>query len=201
MNKSCESSGNSNGVYYNIEQRKIFLSGEFSSDSAKDVVLALHNMEKAEERVEDSKKAPIDLYIQSVGGDTDCFLSIYDTIQSMKCLVNTIGVGRAYSSGAMLLLTGTGVRKAYSNCSIMIHEFTAYNINRFSGMQNYHAYLNRLNNRITAIIAVHTGQPVEKVAEDIRKDVWMFPEEALEYGIIDEIIQPVGEAQEFNDAE
>lgn len=170
------------GVYFDIEDRQILLSGNITERNAREIIWALRNMER------DEPRDPIDLVVHSDGGEVDSFIAIYDTIRSLDCKVNTYALGKAYSAGAMIVLGGTGTRYAYANSNIMIHEFSCGFKGRFSDTATYHEYLERLNRRIAGIISYHTKRPIDKVLQDIKNDLWLDAEGAKAYGIVDEII-------------
>lgn len=132
----------------------------------------------------------IDLYINTPGGVVTSGLAIYDTMQYVRCDISTICVGQASSIGALLLAAGTkGKRFALPNSRILIHQ-------PFGGAQG-HAIdvkihteeLLKTQDRLNKILAHHTGQPLEKIEKDTDRDFYMTAEEALEYGIIDEVIR------------
>ena len=137
---------------------------------------------------EDADK-DINLYINSPGGSVTAGLAIYDTIQFLKCPVTTYCVGQAASMGAVLLAAGEkGKRFALPNARIMIHQ-------PWGGVEGHAADISiqakeilRLRDRLNDILAFHTGKAVEKVAKDTDRDYFMTPEEAREYGIVDEVV-------------
>jgi ATP-dependent Clp protease protease subunit len=176
------SNSDSPGVYYDTEKRKISLAGDFDERNTKEIIWALQEMEAIE------KRDPIDIYITSNGGEAECFLSIYDVIQNLKCKVNTIALGKAYSAGAYLLLSGTGDRIAYKNTFIMLHELSSSTEGRLTDMRITQGFYDRLQKTLNKIVSEHTGQPLSKVEEDLKRDMWMNAEEAKKYGIIDKII-------------
>lgn len=177
-------SGDGQVIKYDLDQRFIVLYGTIDADSASELIVVLHNLERSDPRKE------IDLYISSDGGNADDFLAIYDTIQCLRPPVNTIALGRALSAGAMILLSGTGRRLAYPNARIMLHQLSSGIYGTMADMTVYHNELLRMQETLEEIIAKHTGQPVSKVRADIQRDYWMGAQEALEYGIIDSIIVP-----------
>jgi ATP-dependent Clp protease protease subunit len=170
------------GVYYDSEKRKILLVGDLNDRNTKEIVWALQEMESIE------KRDPINMYINSNGGNVDSFLAIYDTMQDLECDVNTIGIGKVYSAGAYLLLSGTGKRCAYTNALIMLHELSDANCGKVTDMRIYQNFNDRVQEKLNLIVASHTGQSPEKVAADMKRDLWLMAEEAKDYGIIDEII-------------
>ena len=129
------------------------------------------------------------MYIQSPGGVISSGLAIYDTMQLIKPAVSTICVGLAASMGTLLLCAGAkGKRYALPHSTIHLHQ-------AFGGAQGQAADIEiaareimRMQELIRNIIAQHTGQPIEKIAHDTDRDFYLNPEQAVEYGIIDEIL-------------
>ena len=175
--------GEEKSVFFNTNDRVIKLFGNVNEESSKDIINAMMRMEKDEPR--DS----IDFYINSYGGYTHDMLAIYDTMQNLKCKVNTIALGKAMSAGCFLLLTGTGVRKSYKNTRIMLHGIQFSCSYDSLADQEIKINENREVEKIVAdIIVEHTGNSREKVEQDIKRDMFLSSKEALDYSIIDEII-------------
>jgi ATP-dependent Clp protease protease subunit len=139
----------------------------------------------------DDPEKDIFLYVNSPGGSVYSGLAIYDTIQYLSTPVNTICMGLAASMGSLLLATGTpGKRSALPNSRIMIHQpssgggigGTAADI-EIQAKEILYA-----RQRLNEILAKHTGQSVEQIAEDVDRDRFMSPVEAVEYGIIDQVV-------------
>ena len=140
----------------------------------------------------DDPEKDIFMYVNSPGGSVYSGLAIYDTIQYLSTPVNTICMGLAASMGSLLLATGTkGKRSALPNSRIMIHQpssgggigGTAADI-EIQAKEILYA-----RQRLNEILAKHTGQSVEQIAEDVDRDRFMSPVEAVEYGIIDQVVQ------------
>ena len=140
----------------------------------------------------DDPEKDIFLYVNSPGGSVYSGLAIYDTIQYLSTPVNTICMGLAASMGSLLLATGTpGKRSALPNSRIMIHQpssgggigGTAADI-EIQAKEILYA-----RQRLNEILAKHTGQSVEQIAEDVDRDRFMSPVEAVEYGIIDQVVE------------
>ncbi len=130
------------------------------------------------------------LYINSPGGSVSAGFGIYDTIKHLKCNVSTICVGMAASMGAFLLAAGTkGKRYCLENSQVMIHQVSSGVQGQATDMQIAVNHTLRIKERLNKMLAENCGQPYEVVARDTERDNWMFPEEALEYGIIDKIIK------------
>jgi ATP-dependent Clp protease protease subunit len=168
-----------------LKDRIIFIGTEISDHVANVVVAQLLFL-----RMEDPKK-DIHIYINSVGGYITAGLAIYDTLQWLGCNINTYCIGQASSMGALLLTAGTkGKRFALPNSRIMIHQ-------PYGGIGGTQADIALqakeilvLKKRLHAIMAEHTGQSIEKIAADSERDFYMSADEAKEYGLIDEVVQP-----------
>lgn len=134
---------------------------------------------------------PITLYINSPGGSVTAGLAIYDTMQLINSEVRTFCVGLAASMGAVLLTAGAaGKRYALPNCRVLIHQPMSYGIGGQATDIDIHAReILRTRARLNEIIALHSKQPIERVEKDTDRDFWMSPEEARDYGLVDEVIQ------------
>lgn len=129
------------------------------------------------------------LYINSPGGYVASGLAIYDTIQYIRPDVHTICMGQAASMGAVLLAAGAkGKRSALPHARIMIHQPAGGSEGQASDIEIYAKEIVNLRSRLTDILAKHTGQTVEKVRADSDRNFFMSAEEALEYGLIDQVI-------------
>jgi len=139
-------------------------------------------------QMEDVNK-DINIYINSPGGSVTAGLAIYDTIQFVKPAVCTYCVGQATSMGALLLSSGTkGKRFALPNSRIMIHQPWGGIQGAAEDISRHAKEILRLRDRINEILALHTGQSLEKIQKDTDRDYFMSSQEAKEYGIIDEVI-------------
>lgn len=140
-------------------------------------------------QMEDAKK-DIHIYINSPGGSVTAGLAIYDTMQFVTCDVNTYCMGMAASMGAVLLCAGTkGKRFALPNSDIMIHQVSGGAQGQASDVERQVEFMFKLKRRLEAIIAHHTGKPVETVHKDADRDYYMTAEEAKEYGLVDEVVK------------
>jgi ATP-dependent Clp protease protease subunit len=129
------------------------------------------------------------IYINSPGGYVAAGLAIYDTIQYIKPDVHTICMGQAASMAAVLLAAGKkGKRSALPHARVMIHQPAGGSEGQASDIEIYAKEINRLKERLTAILAEHTGQTPEKIKQDSDRNFFMSAEEAKEYGLIDEVI-------------
>lgn len=137
---------------------------------------------------EDAEK-DISLYINSPGGSVTAGLAIYDTMQFVKCPVTTYCVGQAASMGAVLLAAGAkGKRFALPNARIMIHQPWGGVQGAASDISIQAREILRLRDRINDILAFHTGKTLDAIAKDTDRDFFMSPEEAKQYGLVDEVV-------------
>jgi ATP-dependent Clp protease protease subunit len=166
-----------------LNERIIFLGTPVDDQIANLIVAQLIHLES-----EDPDK-DISIYINSPGGSVYAGLAIYDTMQYIKCEVQTICVGIAMSMGALLLAGGTkGKRMATPNSKILIHQVSSGFQGQATDIEIQAREVITLKRRLEEIIAKHTGQDTEKVSKDMERDYFMTPEEATEYGIIDNVI-------------
>ena len=167
-----------------LNDRIIFLGEEVNDVTARLVVAQLLYLE-----AQDPDK-DIQFYINSPGGSVTAGMAIYDTMQYVKCDVSTICIGMAASMGAFLLSSGTkGKRYALPNAEIMIHQPSAGTQGQVTDMAIAIRNGQRIKERLNRILAKNTGHTIQEIERDTDRDNWMFPDEALEYGIIDHIIQ------------
>ena len=168
-----------------LKDRIVFLDGEVNDHSASIIIAELLFLE-----AEDPDK-DIMLYINSPGGSITAGMAIYDTMQYVRCDVNTICIGMAASMGAMLLLSGVkGKRKCLPNSEIMIHQPLGGTQGQATDIAIHAERIIKIKNKMNQIIADRTGQDLEKVKADVERDYFMDAQEALQYGIVDEIIPP-----------
>jgi len=138
---------------------------------------------------EDSDK-DINIYINSPGGVVTAGLAIYDTMQYLKCPITTICIGQAASMGAMLLAAGSkGKRYALPNARIMIHQPLGGAQGQATDIEIQTKEIMRVKKLLNEILAKHTGQPLAKIEKDTDRDFYMSAQEAVEYGIVDEVIE------------
>lgn len=167
-----------------LKDRIIFLGEEVNETTASLVVAQLLFLES-----EDPSK-DIHLYINSPGGMVTAGMAIYDTMQYVKCDVSTICIGLAASMGAFLLSAGTkGKRLALPNAEIMIHQPSAGTQGQITDMALHLKRLEVVKRRMNRILAANTGRSVEEVTADCERDNFMTAEEALQYGLIDKVIE------------
>jgi len=138
---------------------------------------------------EDSDK-DINIYINSPGGVVTAGLAIYDTMQYLKCPITTICIGQAASMGAMLLAAGSkGKRYALPNARIMIHQPLGGAQGQATDIEIQTKEIMRVKKLLNEILAKHTNQPLAKIEKDTDRDFYMSAQEAVEYGIVDEVIE------------
>ena len=168
-----------------LKDRIIFLGGEIDDDVANTVVAQLLFLEM------EDPDADICLYINSPGGSVTAGMAIYDTMQYIKPQVRTVCIGMAASMGAFLLMAGQkGKRCALPNSEVMIHQPLGGARGQATDVAIHAEWLVRTKEKMTRMKAEMTGQDIETIRRDLERDHFMTAEEALSYGIIDEIIEP-----------
>ncbi|MFN8113948.1 MAG: ATP-dependent Clp endopeptidase proteolytic subunit ClpP [Solirubrobacterales bacterium] len=167
-----------------LNERIIFLGTPVTDDIANLIVAQLIHLES-----EDPDK-DISMYINSPGGSVYAGLAIYDTMQYIKPDVQTICVGIAMSMGALLLSGGTaGKRMATPNSKILIHQVSGGFQGQATDIEIHAKEIIDIRRRLDEIIAKHTGQDIERVKRDTERDYFMSAEEAVEYNIVDRVIE------------
>ena len=132
----------------------------------------------------------ISLYINSPGGSVTDGMAIYDTMQYIKCDVSTICMGMAASMGAFLLAAGTkGKRYALPNADIMIHQPSGGAQGQATDIEIHTQHILHTKQKLNEILASNTGQPLETIKQDTERDNFMTAQQALEYGLIDKVIE------------
>ena len=168
-----------------LKDRIIFLGGEVTDDEANLIVAQMLFLEA------DDPDKDISLYINSPGGRITAGMAIYDTMQYIRCDVSTICIGMAASMGAFLLAAGAkGKRRALPNGEILIHQPLGGARGQATEVAIHAEQLIKTREKMNKILAERTGQTVEQIALDTERDHYMTAEEALKYGLIDEIIPP-----------
>ncbi len=167
-----------------LEDRVVFLTGEVTDITADLVVAQLMYLESKGEDQD------ISLYINSPGGSVTAGMAIYDTMNYIKCDVQTICVGMAASMGAFLLSSGAkGKRFALPNSEIMIHQPSGGAQGQASDIAITAEHILRVKKRMNEILAKNCKQPLDRIERDVERDYYMFAEEAKAYGIIDGIVE------------
>ena len=167
-----------------IKDRIILVFNEINDDLACSIVAQLLFLE-----AQDPEK-DITMYINSPGGSVSAGLAIYDTMQSIRPDVSTVCVGAACSMAAVLLSSGKkGKRYALPNSVVMLHQVIGSIGGQTSDILIASDFTNRTKNRLNALLAESTGRDIAVVRADTERDNWMYAEEALEYGVVDEIVK------------
>ncbi len=168
-----------------LRERIIFLVGPIEDTVANLVVAQLLFLES------ENPDKDVHLYINSPGGAVTSGLSIYDTMQLVRCDVATWCIGQAASMGAFLLASGAeGKRKALPNSRMMLHQPSGGSRGVAADIEIQAREILSMRQRMNELLAAHTGQSVDRIAEDTDRDYWMSPEEAAEYGLIDSVQYP-----------
>ena len=179
-----------------LMDRIVFLGSVINDDVANIVIAQLLFLQA------DNPEKDIYLYINSPGGSVYSGLAIYDTMQFMSCDVNTYCMGIAASMGSFLLAAGTkGKRYALPNSRIMLHQPSGGSQGTAADIEIQAKEILYLRERLNTIYAKNTGQPLDKISDDLDRDRFMAPEEAMEYGLIDQVITNRGEVVEVTHAE
>lgn len=173
-------------IYSRLLKDRILFIGSVINDDLSNLIIAQLLFLQAEDAEKD-----ICIYVNSAGGSVTAGMAIYDTIQFLKCDVRTYCVGQASSMGAVLLSAGTrGKRFALPNARIMIHQ-------PWGGVQGQAIDISiqakeilRLRDKVNEILACHTGKSLEVISKDTDRDFFMSAQDAKEYGLVDDVIQP-----------
>jgi ATP-dependent Clp protease protease subunit len=167
-----------------LENRVVFLIGDINHASAARVMmqmLYLDNLKKGQE---------IHFYINSPGGAVDDTLALYDTMQFLGCPLSTYCLGRAYSGGAILLTAGTkGKRYILPHAKVMIHQPIGGVTGQTEDIRIQAEQIIKAKRQLNEILALHTGQTVDRIQEDGERDKYFSAHEAKEYGLVDEVIE------------
>ncbi|WSK08556.1 ATP-dependent Clp protease proteolytic subunit [Kitasatospora sp. NBC_01300] len=167
-----------------FEERIIFLGSQVDDVSANDIMAQLLCLESMDPDRE------IQMYINSPGGSFTALTAIYDTMQYVKPDITTVCMGQAASAAAVLLAAGTpGKRMALPNARILIHQpYTETGRGQVSDLEIQAKEIFRMREQLEQMLSKHSNKPVEQVREDIERDKILTAEEALEYGLVDQII-------------
>ncbi len=172
-------------IYSRLLKDRIIILGSEINDPVADLVVAQLLFLEAEDPEKD-----IQIYINSPGGSVSAGFAIFDTIQYIKPDVTTICIGRAASMGAFLLAAGTkGKRFALPNSDIMIHQPLGGAQGQAEDIRIQAEKIIEIRERINRILSEKTGQPLERIAKDTDRDYYMSAKEAVEYGIIDAVME------------
>ena len=177
-----------------LKERVVFVVGPVEDHMANLVVAQLLFLES------ENPDKDVHIYINSPGGVVTAGLSIYDTMQFIKPDVSTICVGQAASMGAILLAGGAkGKRYCLPHSRIMIHQPLGGFQGQASDIDIHAREVLKIRDRLNEILASHTGRPKEKVAQDTDRDFFMGGEEAVEYGLVDKVLNRRGEVPSKSD--
>ena len=166
-----------------LKERVIFLSGPVHDGMSQLIVAQLLHLEA------ENPKKEISMYINSPGGVVTAGLSIYDTMQYIRPKISTLVVGQAASMGSLLLTAGEkGMRYSLPNSRIMVHQPSGGYQGQATDIMIHAAETQKLKTRLNEIYVHHTGQTLKKVEAGLERDNFMSPEDAKEWGLIDEIL-------------
>ena len=169
-----------------LKDRIIFLGSGINDEVANSVVAQMLFLQS------EDAKADVHLYLNSPGGSVTAGLAIYDPMHFISCQVATYCVGQCASMGAVLLAAGTaGKRNALPNSRIMIHQPMAGMEGSAEDIMIHAKEFSKIKERINQILIKHTGHPLEKIEKDTDRDRFMSADEALDYGLIDHVIEHV----------
>jgi len=170
-----------------LRERVIFLVGPVNDQTANLVVAQLLFLES------ENPDKDISLYINSPGGSVSAGLSIYDTMNFIKPDVSTLCMGMAASMGSFLLMAGAkGKRNALPNSRIMMHQPSGGAQGQASDIEIQAREILKTREQLNRIYAERTGQTIERIAADMERDLWMSPNEAQAYGLVDKVIERRG---------
>tara|TARA_B100001142_G_scaffold262702_1_gene265757 strand:- start:200 stop:820 length:621 start_codon:yes stop_codon:yes gene_type:complete len=166
-----------------LKERVIFLTGPVEDYGANLIVAQMLYLEA------ENPDKDIHLYINSPGGSVTAGLSIYDTMQFIKPDVSTLCIGQAASMGAVLLSGGAkGKRQALPNSRVMIHQVLGGFQGQASDIEIHTQEILSIKKKLNEILALHSGQKVDKIAKDSDRDNFMSPDQAVKYGLIDAVV-------------
>ncbi len=166
-----------------LKERVIFIIGPIEDYAANLVVAQLLYLES------DNPDKDISIYINSPGGPVSAGMAVYDTMQFIRCDVSTMCVGQAASMGALLLAAGAkGKRYCLPHSRVMIHQPLGGYQGQASDIDIHAREILKIRAQMNEIFAYHTGQSVEKIGQDTERDNFMSPQQALDYGLIDKIL-------------
>ena len=171
-----------------VESSTIYMFGDIADGTLYDLVLRIRAVMHM--RPDEKKNDPINIIINSDGGDVYEALGMIDYIQSLNVKVNTICRGRAMSAAALLLCSGTGVRAVSKNSTIMFHEMSSGIYGKSSDMKANVQHMEKLEEILVGIMSDNSKKDGKFWKEKTIKDYYLSPEEALELGVIDSIIEP-----------
>lgn len=168
------------------KERIIFLTEEIDSETASTIAASMLWLNSLDQ------EAPISIYINCLGGSISGLFLIYDIMNMIQCPIKTYALGECASAASVILAAGTkGYRYAFPNSSIMIHEISCTDVNgKSTDIENEVKNIKNTNRNLIETLARHTGQSYRKVLKDCKIDKYMTASEAIEYGIVDKILEP-----------
>ena len=167
-----------------LRERVIFLTGQVEDNMANLIVAQMLFLEA------ENPDKDIHLYINSPGGSVSAGLAIFDTMNFIKPEVSTICMGGAYSMGSFLLAAGQkGKRYALANSRVMIHQPSGGAQGQATDIEINAREILKIRDRLNRILSERTGQPIEKISQDVERDYWLDAQEAKEYGLVDEVLE------------
>lgn len=168
-----------------LEERIVFLTGPINDEVANTVIAQLLFLEKSDPTKD------LTIYINSPGGSVSATLAMYDTMQLIKCDVSTVCVGIAASGGSIILIGGTkGKRYILPHSEVMIHQPLGGAEGQATDIAIHADHIIQTKKLLNQMIANHTGQTLERVEADTERDKFMRAKDALDYGLVDKIIEP-----------
>ncbi len=169
-----------------LDNRIVFLIGEISYARAAEVIMKMLYLDNLK------RNSEISLYINSPGGSVDDTMAIYDTMSFVSSPVATYCIGRAQSGGAIVLAAGTkGKRFALPHAKVMLHQPWGGVSGQAADIKIQAEEILKAKTMISEILSKHTGQPIDKIAAETERDRYMTADEALKYGLIDEVLHEV----------
>jgi len=172
-------------IYSRLLKDRIIFLGEAIDDHVANIIIAQLLFLDAEDKTKDIK-----FYINSPGGSVAAGLAIYDTMQYIKADVATICLGTAASMASLLLAAGTkGKRMALPNSEVMIHQVMGGAEGQASDIKIQAEHILKTKEKLNKLLALHSGQKVDKVEQDSDRDNWMSAEDAKKYGLIDTVLK------------
>ena len=171
-------------IYSRLLKDRIVMLGSPIDDNVSNLIVAQLLFLEAEDPTKD-----ISLYINSPGGIVSSGLAIYDTMQYIRCNISTLCIGQAASMGAVLLAAGTeGMRYTLPHSRIMLHQPSGGFSGQASDIDIHAREILKLRKELNEILAYHTGQPFDRIADDTERDFFMSGQEAKDYGVVDSVI-------------
>lgn len=166
-----------------LQERKVFLGRDVKPISANRLIAQIMFLEA------ENPERPIELFINSPGGEVSSGLAIFDLIKIVKCPVHTVSAGLTASIATIILVGGNkGKRLSWPNSRILIHQPLGGIRGQATDVEIHAREILKIKDKVNLILAEATGQPVKKIEKDTNRDYWMSSQEAKEYGIVDEIL-------------